>query len=382
MFNLSRTKNPIRISLVAASLLAASSALTQPADKQPVKIGVTLPLSGPLAVNGRNYQNAINLAVKKVNADGGILKGTPVEVVIYDDKGVVEEGVSTVKKLISRDKVDALVTGAISSPALAQKEVSREARMIHVIITAQHKDITLQGHPYLFRLNTTVEMGSAALLKYVVGSLKPKTIWFLGVNDDYGRSVAQAYKSMFDKAGIKMLGTEFYNKDDTDFLVYLIKGKATQPDLVMLAAPSDAIAATILRQKKQIGFNTPVAQAAGVLTKTLVNLAGDAADGVYSADSWVRTLDNPQNKWFIENYEKEFSLPAGKQEAVAYESILFLTQAIDKAGTAKDSDKIASVFRDTTFFGPRGAISFDQIGQALATDYPIVVQNKELVLAH
>lgn len=367
--------------LAVAGSIACFSAEAQTANKQLVRIGVTLPLSGPLAVNGRNYLNAINLAVKKINADGGILKGSMVEVIVYDDKGVAEEGVSTAKKLLSADKVDALVTGAISGPALAQKEVSREAKIIHVIITAQHKDITLQGHPYLFRLNTTVEMGSEALSKYVVDNLKPKTVWYLGVNDDYGRSVALAYKSAFDKAGIKLLATEFYNKDDTDFLVYLIKGKATQADLMMLAAPSDAIASTVLRQKKQIGFNTPVTQAAGVLTKTIINLAGDAAEGVYSADSWVRTLDSPLNKWFIESYEREFKLPAGKQEAAAFESILFLAQAMDKAGTAKDPERIANVFRTTTFTGARGAITFDKVGQAIATDYPIVVKNMELVLA-
>jgi branched-chain amino acid transport system substrate-binding protein len=150
---------------------------------------------------------------------------------------------------------------------------------------------------------------------------------------------------------------------------------------MMLASPSDAIASTVLRQKKQIGFDTPVAQAAGVLTKTLVNLAGDAGEGVYSADSWVRTLNTPMNKWFIENYEREYKLPAGKQEAAAFESILFLAQAMDKAGTAKDAEKIANVFRTTTFTGARGAITFDKVGQALATDYPIVVKNKELVLA-
>lgn len=369
------------LAFAAAATLGSLTVGAQTTDKPRVRIGVTLPLSGPLAVNGRNFQNAVNLAVKKINSEGGILKGTPVEVIIYDDKGVAEEGISTVKKLLSADKVDALVTGAISGPALAQKEVSRDAKVIHVIITAQHKDITLQGHPYLFRMNTTVEMGSEALSRYVVEHLKPKTVWYLGVNDDYGRSVAQAYKAAFDKAGIRMNGTEFYNKDDTDFLGYLIKGKAAQADLVLLAAPADAIASTLLRQKKQIGFNTPVAQAAGVLTKTLVNLAGDAGEGVYSADSWVRTLDTPMNKWFIENYEREFKLPAGKQEATAFESILFLAQAMDKAGTAKDADKIAAVYHGTTFIGARGAITFDKVGQALATDYPIVVRNKELVLA-
>ena len=150
---------------------------------------------------------------------------------------------------------------------------------------------------------------------------------------------------------------------------------------MMLAAPSDAVAATILKQKKQIGFEAPAAQAAGVLTKTLVDLASGAAEGVVSVDSWVKTLDTPANKWFVENYEKDFGKPAGKQEATAFESLLFLAQAVEKAGSATDADKISEVFRTTTFVGPRGTIPFDSIGQALVTDYPIVVRKGEIVLA-
>lgn len=379
-----RTKRVGRRLMVVLGLLALIGLLSFPvqaADNPPVKFGVTLPLSGPLAINGQNYLNAMNLAVKKINAEGGILKGRKIELIVYDDKGVTEEAVTTIKKLIQRDKVDVLVTGAISTPVLATKEVSREAKMIHIIITAQHKNITLEGHPYLFRLNTTIEMGSDALCKYVVEKLKPKSAWFLGINDDYGRDVAKRYQSNLQKTGIKFLGFEYYNKDDMDFMIYLTKGKALKPDIFMMAAPSEAIAATIMKQRKQLGFTGMMSQAAGVLTQTTVNLAGDAAEGVYSADSWVRTLNNPVNKGFIENYEKEYKLPAGKQEACSFESILFPAQAIDKAGTASDPQKIADIFRANAFYGARGKITFDKIGQGLATDYPIIVKDKRIVLA-
>ena len=364
-----------KFAALATVVMLAGGASAQ--SEGSAKIGVTLPLSGPLSVNGRNYQNAMMLAEKKIKAE----QHRPFEVIVYDDKGVTEEAVSAAKKLFSRDGVDALVSGAISGPALAQKEVSREAGKVHVIITAQHKDITLQGHSHLFRFNTTVEMGSRALLKYVVEKIKPRSVWYLGVNDEYGRSVAAVYKETLEKSGIQLLGTEFYNSNDTDFLIYLARGKSAKPDLMMLAAPSDAVAATILKQKKQIGFEAPVAQAAGVLTKTLVDLAGGAAEGVVSVDSWVKTLDTPANKWFVENYEKDFGRPAGKQEATAFESLLFLAQAMEKAGSVTDADKISEVFRTTTFVGPRGNITFDAIGQAIVTDYPIVVRKGEIVLA-
>lgn len=352
------------------------------AEKPPIKIGVTLPLSGPLALNGQKYHNAIKLVTKKINAEGRILKGSKIELIIYDDKGNTEEAVNTIKKLINRDKVDACVTGAISAPVLAQKEVTREAKMMHVVLTAQHPKITLEGHPYLFRLNTTTYMGADAISRYVIEKLKPKTAWFLGINDDYGRDLAKRYESNFEKPGIKFLGFEYYNKDDTDFMIYLTKGKALNPGVFMMAAPANAISSTILKQRKQIGFTGPITQSPGVLAQIVVTLAGDASEGVYSGDSWVRTLDNPVNKEFIETYEKEYKpLFAGKEEAVAYESVLFLTQAMDKAGTSKDAEKIATVFRTTTFNGARGKITFDKIGQALATDYPIVVKNGQIVLA-
>lgn len=365
-----------RAALVGLALGAALTGAGWAQSDETVKIGVTLPLSGALAVNGQNYSDAMKVAQKKMAADFQ----TKFEVITYDDKGVTEEAVSAAKKLISRDEVNALVSGAISGPALAQKEVTREAGMTHVVITAQHKDITLQGHPHLFRFNSTVQMGSEALLRYVVDTVKPASVWYLGVNDEYGRSAAATYRETLEANGIKVLGEDYFNNTDTDFLVYLARGKSLGAELVMLAAPSDAIAATILRQKKQIGFDTPVAQAAGVLTQTLVRLAEGAAEGVISADSWVRTLDTPENRWFVETYEADTGKPAGKQEATAFESLYFLAKAIDIAGSV-DPDKVAAAFRSTTFEGPRGKITFDEIGQALVTDYPIVVKDGAIVLA-
>ncbi len=150
----------------------------------------------------------------------------------------------------------------------------------------------------------------------------------------------------------------------------------------MMSAPADAQSSAILKQKKQLGFTCLTTQNAGTLSQTLVKLAGDAAEKVYSGDSWVRNLDNQENKWFIENYEKEFKpRPAGKVEANGFESMLFLLQAMEKAGSATDAEKIANVLRTTVFNGARGKITFDKIGQALATDYPIWVKNGQVVLA-
>lgn len=371
--------------VVFFALISFAFPLSYPvcAADMPIKIGVTMPLSGPLAFAGKRELNGINLAVKKINNEGGILNGRKIELVVYDDKANPEEAVSTIKKLINQDKVAACVTGAISPPALAQKEVTREGKMIHVIVTAQHPKITLEGHPYLFRCNSTIERGADALCKYVIEKLKPKTAWFLGINDDFGRNMAERYKYNFDKAGIKLLGVEYYNKDDTDFMVYLTRGKALEPSIIMLAAPSDAIASTILRQRIQLQFNAMVTQCMGVLTQDLVRLAGKAAsEGVYSADSWLKSLDNLENKWFIDAYEKEFKpMPSNKEAAIAFESMAFLAQAMDKAKSATDADKIAHVLRTTVFRGPRGQITFDKIGQALSTDYPLVVKNEQVVLA-
>jgi len=375
--------SPCKLLLSVAVILIFALTAVCTADQKEIKIGVTMPLSGPLAFAGQREVNGMKLAVKKINKDGGILNGKKIKLIIYDDKGNPEEAVSTIKKLINRDKVVACVSGAISTPALAQKEVSREAKMTHIIVTAQHPKITEEGHPYLFRLNSTIPQGADALCKYVADKLKPKTAWYIGVNDDFGRYMAKRYESNFNKSNIKLLGVEYYNKDDSDFMVYLLKGKALNPDIIMMAAPADTIAATILKQRKQIKFDAMITESMGTLTQDLVNLAGkDASQNVYSVDSWLKSLNNASNKWFVKAFENEFKPnPSNKESAIAFEAVLFLAQAMDKAGSATDADKIASIFRTTVFKGPRGDITFDDKGQAMATNYPIVVRNKEIVVA-
>ena len=138
---------------LAAGLLTAitgSTAIAQ--DKPPVVIGAIAPLTGPGAYDGQLTVEGMELMARLINDAGGVLGGRKIKLLTYDDQGLPAEGNSAAKRAIELDHVDLLIGGQYSAVALSMKEVTRD-KIITMITTAQHPDVTNQGHKYLFRLS-------------------------------------------------------------------------------------------------------------------------------------------------------------------------------------------------------------------------------------
>jgi branched-chain amino acid transport system substrate-binding protein len=365
-------------SAIAASVMAlmpgASAVFAQ---DNPVRIAAIAPLSGPGAFDGQLAIEGMEAMVEIVNEDGGVLDGQMIELLIYDDKGNPEEGVSAAKRAIENDDVDMIVGGWFSSVALTMKEVTRD-RILNIMTSTQHPDTTKEGHDLLFRLNATSTMNSATYSDFICDKMDVESIAFITINDDYGRLEAENYEKLLGECGIEVLGNEYYNKDDADFITALTKLRALNPDAIYVSAINTAQGATIYRQIKQVGYQGTTIASAGNMNPKLVELSGPALEGVYSVSLFAPDSDDPELRAWVEQYEEMFDNEPSFIGSLGAQSIEILAKAMDKAGTVRDYEKLADTIRSNEWNTLLGDITFDEIGQAQQNIYLIQIRDGKI----
>ena len=364
---------------VAALGLLAGAAQAQ--DKPPVKIAAIVPQSGAGAFEGQLALEGMQAEAALINAKGGVLGGRKIELVVYDDKGTPEEGVSAAKRAMEQDNVDLIVGGWFSAVALAMKETTRD-KIISVMTSSQHPDVTAKGHKYLFRLNATSGMMSAKYSQDICARIKPKSVAFITINDDFGRLEIENYTKLLGACGVEIKGNEFYNRNDTDFTVALTKLRSLNPDAIYVSAINTSQGATIYRQARQTGFRGTLIASAGNMNPKLVELAGPSLEGVYSISLFAPDSDNPMLKAWTAEYGKMFKNQPAFIGTLGAQAVRVLADAVEKAGSARDYDKIAAALKAQTWPTVLGDIKFEDNGQALQNLFLIKVDKGQIVTAH
>jgi branched-chain amino acid transport system substrate-binding protein len=361
-------KNRRNILLAAGTIVAATfefAYVPATAAADSVKIGLALPLSGAAATYGQDSQHGADYAAELINQRGGILGGRKIELVYEDDKGTPQGGVSAVQKLMSAGRVKAITGGSNSSVVLAESSVTK-GRILQVNAGAQADAITEQGNPWLFQINNTVSFNSEAFNAFIVKSLKPKTVAYMGENSEFNKTVLEKLKQSLKSAGIELLSVSTYDAETNDFTSIITKIKASGPDLLYVSDAYPARAAQLWKQVRQLGGFPTEVMSPGVVTLGMLKPAEGAMNGVYTGEIFMSSDPGPDAKEFVENYQKKFNHLPNKGELVTFEAVNLIASAMDKAGTDSDYNKISKVIRDDSWRSPRGSIKFDEKGRARA----------------
>lgn len=362
---------------------AAALALVVPvggawAQQPPVRIAVIGPMSGTGAFEGQLGLEGAQAMAAIINAKGGVAGGRKLEIINYDDKGSPEDGVSAAKRAMEQDNVDLIVGGWFSAVALSMKEVTRD-KIITVMTSSQHPKVTEEGHKYLFRLNATSAMMSDFYSKAICERIKPKTIAFMNVNDDWGRLELDNYSKLLGACGIEVKGSEFYNRTDTDFTTALTKLKAMSPDAIYVAAINTSQGATIYRQIRQTGYRGKVIASAGNMNPKLVELSGNSLESVYSASPFIEDNGQPSMQPWLAEYRKSYKNEPSFISALGAQAIEVLAAGVESAGDPRAYDKIAAHLKAAPIPTVLGNVSFSDKGQASQPIHLVQVQKKQIV---
>jgi branched-chain amino acid transport system substrate-binding protein len=360
-------KRKIAVAAIALALSTAASA------QETVKIGVVQPLTGPVAYDGTIYANTVRMLVDDMNARGGVL-GKKIELVVEDGACNPAQSVNAAEKLVTRDRVVALLGAFCSTSTAAMMEVARKHKIPHVTGISTAAQLTEQNNPYFFRAVATTPMLGAAFGGELPAAVKGKRFAFLVINDDWGRTMVSSYPKSIERAGGTIVGTEFFQSSELQFLSHITKLKATNPDAIILAANTQH-AVALSKQIREMGITAPLIGEGSWTSDSYLKLAGPAAEGVYGLVEYVYTIRNPVNEAFVKMSRDKLKENPSKFAGAAHNGIHIVVDAIRRAGAA-DPEKIRTALTQTNYNGLVGNIRFDQKNQAYGQDvYLALVKN-------
>jgi branched-chain amino acid transport system substrate-binding protein len=322
-------------SFALALVLAASSL---PATAQsPIRIGASLSLTGTYAKLGKNQHEGYQLCIKDLNARGGLL-GRKTDLVVYDDQSMPATAVRLYEKLITEDKVDA-VMGPYSSPVSeASANVTEKYKKVMVAPLAATTSIFKKGRKYIFMVISPAE-GYLDGLVDMAAKRGLKTIAVVNEDTLFSKAAAAGAVELARKKNLQVVFTEAYPKGNTDFSALLTKVKAANPDVLAAATYfDDAVALT--RQMKELNVNPRMygVTVGGDLPEFYDTLKQNA-EFIYGATQWEPTLPYPGNQEFFETYKKEFGHEPSYHSAAGYAGCMIYAEAVKRANSL-DADRV------------------------------------------
>jgi len=292
--------------LIMSGAVFANTAFAQ--GKETLKFGLAMPLSGSQALYGADQVKAAQWAVADINAKGGV-NGKLLEMVVVDTQADPQLGINAVKRLTSVDNVPVFIT-AWSSVVKAVAPIANRDKVLELSVGANSPDIAKLGD-YVYTTFPLAEVDVSALSKYTYTNLGKKTAAVMYINNDSGVEGAAIYKSVFEKAGGKVVAYEAYDTKATEFTGALLKVKASNPDIIHIQGLV-ADLPQVIAQMRQLGLQQRVSTYSAGYNPKVIEQLGAAAEGLIVTSLAPGVSDNPNVGTFINRWkESEKRVPNG-----------------------------------------------------------------------
>ncbi len=322
---------------LAVAIALAVGGVVPATAQGPIRIGASLSLTGTYAKLGKNQHEGYQLCEKDLNAKGGLL-GRKVQFVVYDDQSMPAAAVRLYEKLITEDKVDAIM-GPYSSPVTeAAVNVTEKYKKVMVAPLAATTSIFKKGRKYVFMVISPAEVYLEGLIDMAV-KRGLKTIAVVNEDTLFSKAAAAGAVELAKKHGMQVVYTEAYPKGNTDFSALLTKLKAANADVLAAATYfDDAVALT--RQMKELNVNPKMygVTVGGDLPEFYDTLKQNA-EYVYGATQWEPTLPYPGNQEWYETYKKEFGHEPSYHSAAGYAGCVIYAEAAKRANNL-DAERV------------------------------------------
>lgn len=326
-------------------------------SKGPVKLGVLLQMSGAAGVYGPPSKQAAELAAQEINADGGVLDGRKLEIVVADDATDVKTAGEEAQKLLLRNKVTGIISTEGSAARDAVLPVVRRAKSM-MVYTPLYEGRACDQR--LFNLGEVPQQQVTPVVPYIQQRFGGNK-WFV-VGDDYiwPRQLGKATQNVVAQNGGSVAGEEYVPLGTTDFSSVIQKVRSSNADYVMMSlVGSDAIA--FVKQMASFGLKDKIKTfGLAMLDNTLPAVKGSGA-GLIAAFGYFGGLQTPGNKKFTSSLREKFGQSAEAQNTLSestYEGVHLWAQAVKKAGST-DPDKVIKAMGGQSFDGPRGKVTVD-----------------------
>jgi branched-chain amino acid transport system substrate-binding protein len=324
---------------------------------QSLKIGEVDPLTGGISQFGIGCHQGIVLAFEEVNAEGGVL-GQKINLITEDDQSKPGQSATVVRKLITQDKVVAILGDATSSATLESAPIAQSNKIPMITPSATNPRITEVGD-FIFRVCFLDEFQGRVIARFAKQNLKAQNVAILtDTKQDYSVDLAKFFKDEFTKLGGTIAVEQGYATGDTDFRAQLTSIRAAKPDAIYVPGYYQEVG-LIVRQGRQIGLKMPFIGCDGWANQTLLDVGGKAVEGCYFTNHFSPDDQAANVKNFVEKYREKYGSIPDTFGALGYDAARLLADAIKRAGTADSSAIRDALAKTANFEGVTGRISFD-----------------------
>jgi branched-chain amino acid transport system substrate-binding protein len=352
--------------------------MTIPAGENVIKIGYTAPFTGTAAEFGTNGWYGMEIALEEINKEGIMIgnKKYTIEIIRYDDRCEPTGGADNAHRLIVEDKVVAILGSHCSSVCMATLPIIQEHGIPTITIECAADALTRQGATYYFRMRPSMPLMAPSVAQVMVNKLGVKSVSYVSVNDDYGRSFVNAFKTALAEYGVTTKTEAYFERGTTDYMPYLTEIQANLPDAVMYVGVA-VEGAMLLAQAHELGLTTKIKfigseEMAGT---ELVDLAGkEAAANSYAISLIIYPPDPlcpPGIVALANKVQSKYGVPLHYATVFAYDALHVLAEAIKNAQST-DPAKIRDALDAIEYPGLEGLIKFEDFeGYTNQGNFPI-----------
>lgn len=321
------------------------------ADANEIVIGGNFELSGNVATFGSAAANGAQLYFDEVNAAGGVLN-KKIKFVNLDNKSDATEAANVATRLITQDKVVAILGATTSGDTLGFIQVAADNKIPVVSSSATNPDVTVdpntkQVREYIFRACFIDPFQGTVMANFALKDLQAKTaVIYVDNNSPYSKGLAQFFKESFTKQGGKIVGEEAFVPEDQDFKATLTKIKGMNPDIVYCPGYYEQVG-KIVKQAREVGITVPFLGGDGWDSPKLTEIAGpQALNNTFFSNHYSSEQDDPNVKAFVEKYKTKFGQVPDSMAALGYDAAILIVDAIKRSGDGSP-EKIKEALKAT-----------------------------------
>ena len=318
---------------VAGASLASAAPRVAQAAGEPILLGVSGPSSGPMAQYGAQWKRGFDLALDAINGAGGV-KGRPLEYVFEDSQADPRQSVGIAQKFVANPKI-VMELGDFSSPAsMAASPVYQRGKLVQFGFTNSHPDFT-KGGDYMWSNSTNQAEEQPQLAKYVIEKLGIRRPAVLYLNTDWGRAAKDNFVKAAAALGAEVVASEGYLPTEQDFRPTLVRVRDAKPDGIV-GESYYADGALIARQARDVGLKLPIVEGTSVYSPKLLELGGDAVNGLYTFSTFFPDSPRPAVQEFVARYRAKYGVDPDSFAAGAYDTMVLVAQLCEQFGPTRD----------------------------------------------
>ena len=346
-------------------------------DKEVVKIGAVLPLTGEMASYAIQLKKGMDLAVELNNSNSS---NTKIEVIYEDDKGEAKNAVSAYRKLVDQDNVQIIIGGMFSSSTFAMTPLAEKDKRVLLSPTASAIELTEAGD-YFFRIYPSDSYDGIFLANFVNKQIKAKRVAIIYEQIASITAIVDKFKYIFETGGGEVVLISGYNTNVNDFRSILRSIKSKNPDLIFIPGNLNSMS-SLLIQAKQLNLETKFLSISTFYDPKILELTKDASEGVMFSTPMFNINDTKSEEiqGFAKKYLNKYGVEADILGGYGFDVINITLKSL-RNGNNSDSIK-NSLYNISNFPGVTGNTTFDENGDVIKELKIMIVKNGKFEAFH